>query len=101
MAESAAPLSASELADAGYVMAAGALAAIHALLDDGGIPRGTFADDHVRNLVALYNQRGAELDRLRAALDHIRLECEATHTGQERAYTALSRIDGIARRALV
>lgn len=57
-------------------MAAGALAAIRNLLDDGGIPRGTFGDDQVRNLVALYNQRGDELTRLRAriaaALDALR-----------------------------
>ena len=47
-------------------LAQGALDAIHALLDEGGIPRGTFADDHVRNLVVLYNQRGdhiAELEK--------------------------------------
>lgn len=37
-------------------MAIGSLHAIHNLLDDGGIPRGTFADDHVRNLVALYEE---------------------------------------------
>ena len=36
-------------------LARGALGAIHALLDSGGIPRGTFADDHVRNLVVFYN----------------------------------------------
>src|SRR3990167_5883304 len=47
-------------------MAAGALNAIHELLDSGGIPRGTFADDHVRNLVALYNQRGAALKSIAA-----------------------------------
>lgn len=39
-------------------MAEGALDAIQRLLDDGGIPRGAFADDQVGNLVALYNQRG-------------------------------------------
>ena len=49
-------------------MAHGALAAIQELLDQGGIPRGTFADEQVQNLVALYNQRGDEIDRLRAAL---------------------------------
>ena len=42
-------------------MASCALASIQVLLDDGGIPRGTFADDQVRNLVALYNQRGARI----------------------------------------
>ena len=47
-------------------MAEGALSAIKALLDDGGIPRGTFADDQVRNLVALYNQRGDAINRLEA-----------------------------------
>lgn len=53
-------------------MARGALDSIHALLDDGGIPRGTFADDHVRNLVALYNQRGDEIKKLNDVLDHPR-----------------------------
>lgn len=48
-------------------MASGALISIHELLDNGGIPRGTFADDQVRNLVALYNQRGDEIERLRGA----------------------------------
>lgn len=37
-------------------MAEGALQAIQELLDSGGIPRGTFADDQVRNLVVMYNQ---------------------------------------------
>lgn len=46
-------------------MAGGALDEIHRLLDSGSIPRGTFADDHVRNLVALYNQREAEIMLLR------------------------------------
>lgn len=58
-----------------YEMAEGALRAIHDLLDDGGIPRGTFADDQVRNLVALYNQRGDEIARLRLALG-FNPECE-------------------------
>ena len=53
-------------------MAHGALKAIRDLLDDGKIPRGTFADDQVRNLVALYNQRGDEIGRLRQALEGIR-----------------------------
>jgi hypothetical protein len=44
-------------------MAHGALEAIHELLDSGGIPRGTFADDHVRNLVAMYNNLKAERDQ--------------------------------------
>ena len=39
-------------------MAQGALAAIRKLLDDYGIPRGTFADEQVQNLVGLYNRRG-------------------------------------------
>jgi hypothetical protein len=43
-------------------MAHGALHAIHELLDSGGVPRGTFADDHVRNLVAMYNNLKAERD---------------------------------------
>jgi hypothetical protein len=46
-------------------MAGGALFEIHRLLDTGGIPRGTFADDHVRNLVALHNQCKAEIALMR------------------------------------
>lgn len=49
-------------------LATGALAAIRNLLDDGGIPRGTFADDQVRNLVALYNQNTARADAAEALL---------------------------------
>lgn len=60
----------SEISDDGE-MAAGALDAIHALLDDGGIPRGTFADDHVRNLVVLYNQRGARIEELEKAMEPV------------------------------
>ena len=52
-------------------MAVGALDAIRRLLDEGGIPRGTFGDDQVRNLVALYNQRGDKIDRLRDRLSDI------------------------------
>lgn len=39
-----------------YMMALGALDSIQKLLDEGGIPRGTFAYDQVRNLVAMYNK---------------------------------------------
>lgn len=53
-------------------MAHGALHAIHELLDDGGVPRGTFADDHVRNLVAMYNQRGMRIRELEAECAAIR-----------------------------
>lgn len=49
-------------------MAEGALRAIQELLDKGDIPRGTFADDQVRNLVAFYNRRGLEIDELRRAI---------------------------------
>ena len=56
---------------AGADMARGALAAIQDLLDDGGIPRGTFGDEQVQNLVALYNQRGDEIERLRAACQDV------------------------------
>jgi hypothetical protein len=55
-------------------LAEGALLSIQRLLDDGGIPRGTFADEQVQNLVALYNQRGAALIEARDAL--IRALCE-------------------------
>ena len=51
-----------------HMMAQGALEAIRDLLDDGGIPRGTFADDQVRNLVTLYNQRGDRITELEEAL---------------------------------
>lgn len=50
-----------------------ALEAIQQLLDSGDIPRGTFADDQVRNLVAMYNQRGErikELEAITASQDH-------------------------------
>ena len=53
-------------------MAHGALHAIHDLLDDWGIPRGTFADDHVRNLVAMYNQRGLRIRELEAELGSLK-----------------------------
>ena len=43
-------------------MAHGALHNIQELLDSGNVPRGTFADDQVRNLVAMYNQVKHERD---------------------------------------
>ena len=46
-------------------MASGALVAIQSLLDGGGIPRGMYADDQVRNLICLYNRRGDEIERIR------------------------------------
>jgi hypothetical protein len=49
-------------------MADGALDAIQKLLDEGNVPRGTFPDDQVRNLVAMYNRRGDEIDALRRAI---------------------------------
>jgi hypothetical protein len=49
-------------------MAGGALDAIQRLLDSGGIPRGTFADEQVHNLVVMYHQRGAEIALLRELL---------------------------------
>ena len=42
-------------------MAEGAMDCVHDLLDRLGIPRGTFADDHVTNLVVCYNKRGKAL----------------------------------------
>lgn len=45
-------------------LARGALDAIHRLLDSGGIPRGTFADDHVRNLVCFYNWQEEALHQI-------------------------------------
>ena len=42
----------------------------------------------------------AEIDRLRAALTQIRQIAAETHAGKGRAYTALSRIDRIAREGL-
>jgi hypothetical protein len=50
-------------------LAQGALDSIRALLDDGCIPRGTFADDQVRNLVALYNLRGDRIAKLEACVN--------------------------------
>jgi hypothetical protein len=70
-------------------MAEGALAAIHELLDSGGIPRGTFADDHVRNLVALYNQRGDRIAELEAPLKkHNDRPAEVVAPALYRHYTA-------------
>lgn len=53
-------------------MAAGALDAIQTLLDSGEVPRGTFPDDQVRNLVALYNGAKSDLAEIsaRAAAEH-------------------------------
>ena len=45
-------------------------------------------------------QLGQALDNALAALTAIRDITQATHRGQERAYTALSQIDQIAREAL-
>jgi hypothetical protein len=50
-------------------LAEGALRSIQQLLDDGNIPRGTFADEQVQNLVAMYNQRGDALIGARDALE--------------------------------
>ncbi len=47
-------------------MAHGALESIQSLLDSGGIPRGTFADDQVRNLVVMYNIEKTRADDLEA-----------------------------------
>lgn len=41
-----------------------------------------------------------QVRRLRATLRQIRTICAETHIGQERAYTALSRIDQVARGGL-
>jgi hypothetical protein len=53
-------------------LAEGALLSIQQLLDDGGIPRGTFVDDQVRNLVALYNRRGDRLQEVVALAKEMR-----------------------------
>jgi hypothetical protein len=45
-------------------------------------------------------RQGETIRRLVETLTDIRDVCGETHTGQERAYTALSRIDQIARKAL-
>ena len=58
-----------QIAEINSGMAACALKAIQELLDDGGIPRGPFPDDQVRNLVAMYNQQKAKLERAREALE--------------------------------
>jgi hypothetical protein len=49
-------------------MASGAIDAIRRGLDQMKIPRGTFSDDQVRNLAALYNQRGDYIRELENAL---------------------------------
>jgi hypothetical protein len=67
-------------------LAAGALESIHELLDYGGVPRGTFADDHVRNLVAMFNQMKDRAEKAEAERDASRQtrsailerECDAT-----------------------
>lgn len=54
--------------EADEFMAGGALDAVHDLLDQMDVPRGTFADDHVRNLIVMYNCKCAEIRKLEAAL---------------------------------
>ena len=61
-------------------LAHGALDNIRELLDDGSIPRGTFVDDQVRNLVALYNWRGEEIERLRADIGRAITLMDGNHT---------------------
>lgn len=53
-------------------MAFGCLHSIQELLDSGGVPRGTFADDQVRNLVAMFNKMKAERDAALADCGHWR-----------------------------
>lgn len=67
-------------------MACGALEAIHRLLDNGGIPRGTFADDQVRNLIAIYNKcrRLLAIERIRKVMGneddaHVESEIDKIH----------------------
>jgi len=50
--------------DMNATMAEGALNAIHQLLDSSGIPRGTYGDDHVCNLVVMYNKVKKDLTDL-------------------------------------
>jgi hypothetical protein len=56
------------IAEASEIMAEGAMDAVHDLLDRMGVPRGTFPDDHVANLVVWYNRKCAEIRKLEAAL---------------------------------
>ena len=59
------------------------------------------ADSHTLTRYQESTTRQAEtIRRLVAALTEIRLVCWETHTGQERAHAALSRVDQIARRGL-
>ena len=79
-------------------LAAGALAAIQRLLDSGNIPRGTFADDQVRNLVALYNQRGDEIERLRDNIaELVRQPAAGAMTGRPQDHVLVAAINRIYR----
>lgn len=52
-------------------LARGALHAIHEFLDHNGVPRGTFADDHVKNLGFMYAQRGRDAARIIESLNSV------------------------------
>lgn len=49
-------------------MSACAVHAIRELLNDGGVPQAAFIDDHVGNLVAMYNQQKDRVDALEHAM---------------------------------
>src|ERR1700678_989982 len=57
------------VAECNREMAEGAMQSVHELLDRLGIPRGTFSDDHVGNLVVCYNKRGKALEAILGAVD--------------------------------
>lgn len=63
------------------VMAHGALKSIRDLLDSGGIPRGTFPDEQVRNLVVMYNEALEKLDVLQKKVAKIDELMRAHWTG--------------------
>lgn len=71
-------------------MAAGALSAISDALTAGSIPKGTFADDQVRNLIAFYNWQRKALEAIAGreedpeqiaavVLERIKLSCHNTN----------------------
>jgi hypothetical protein len=57
------------VAETEQMMAAGALAAIDEKLDRIGIPKGTFADDQVHNLIAMWLERGREIEQMRELVE--------------------------------
>ena len=57
-------------------------------------------DDYMSLAEVKLSNAAVEIDRLTHSMAEIAAICRQTHAGHERAYTALSRIDQIARKAL-